>query len=88
MTLKGLSVRQTEQLVSKIKEADSPQKTKAADAGYFSKPAIYSEIEISLKQSLGQKVEVNKNKNGSATVKISFKNDEALAEFVKHFSED
>lgn len=86
---KKLSVRQTEQLVLKVKEAlDGKIKIKANDENFFKKPAIYSEIEISLKQTIGQKVEVNKNKDGSATVKISFKNDDALAEFVKRFGEN
>lgn len=86
---KKLSVRQTEQLVLKVKEAlDGKVKIKVNDEAFFKKPAIYSEIEISLKQTIGQKVEVNKNKDGSATVKISFKNDEALSEFVKRFNEE
>ncbi|MBQ7755878.1 MAG: ParB/RepB/Spo0J family partition protein [Oscillospiraceae bacterium] len=86
---KKLSVRQTEQLVSKVKEVlEGKVKVKAADEDFFKKPAYYSEVEISLKQTLGQKVSVSKNKDGSATVKISFKNDEALSEFVKRFGED
>ena len=86
---KGLSVRQTEQLVAKVREAlGGKPKVKVVDGGYFSKPAYYSEVEISLKQSIGQKVSVSKNKDGSATVKISFANDEALSEFVKRFGEE
>ena len=89
VSAKKLSVRQTEQLVSKMKEMlDGKAKVRAYDADYFKKPAFYSEIEISLRQSLGQKVEVNKNKDGSSTVKISFKDENALGDFVKLFCDD
>lgn len=84
---KKLSVRQTETLVAKIKaELDGKIKTKAKDEEFFKKPAFYSEVEISLKETIGQKVEVSKAKNGSPKMTISFKNDEALNEFLKRFS--
>lgn len=82
---KKLSVRQTENLVAKIKESENVT-TKAKDEEFFKKPAFYSEVEISLKETIGQKVEVSKAKNGNPKMTISFKNDEALAEFLKHFS--
>lgn len=85
---KKLSVRQTEQLVSKVKEAlEGKTKISAKDEQFFKKPAIYSEIEISLKKIIGSEVNVSKNKDGSACMKISFKNDDALNEFIKRFND-
>lgn len=87
IVIKKLSVRQTEMLVNKIKnELDGNVKTKAKDENFFKKPAFYSEVEISLKETLGQKVEVAKAKNGAPKMTISFKDDEALNEFLKRFS--
>lgn len=83
---KKLSVRQTESLVAKIKEASDEKKIKAKDENFFLKPAFYSEVEISLKETIGQKVEVSKTKNGAPKMTISFKDDDALNEFVKRFS--
>lgn len=84
---KKLSVRQTEVLVKKIRDVlEGRTKPVATDESYFKKPAYYSEIEISLKQTIGQKVEVSKAKNGKPKMTISFKDDEALNEFLKRFN--
>lgn len=72
----GLSVRETEALVKKLNIAalsgeTKPAKTKKAAA----KPALYTEVELSLSEHLGTKVSVSDNKaKGVGELTIEFYN--------------
>ncbi len=72
----GLSVRETEALVKKLNSAalsgDRPAKAKKSAA---SKPALYTEVELSLSEHLGTKVSVSDNKaKGVGELTIEFYN--------------
>ena len=72
----GLSVRETEALVKKLNSAalsggTKPARTKKA----ASKPALYTEVELSLSEHLGTKVSVSDNKGkGVGELTIEFYN--------------
>ena len=67
----GLSVRETETLVRKI-NSSKPAKKKKAKA---KKPALYTEVELSLSEHLGTKVSVNDNNSkGVGELTIEFYN--------------
>lgn len=86
---KGLTVRETEQLVRQAKEeaSGSAPKVKIKGKEYFERPAFYGELEIALKEAIGQKVEIKMGKNGSSQMKITFSSEEELAGFAKRFSD-
>ena len=72
----GLSVRETEALVKKLNSTalsgDRPAKAKKSAA---SKPALYTEVELSLSEHLGTKVSVSDNKaKGVGELTIEFYN--------------
>lgn len=71
----GLSVRETEALVKKLNsdsEVSKPQKSKKKKA---SKPALYTEVELSLSEHLGTKVHVEDNPSkGIGELTIEFYN--------------
>ena len=72
----NLSVRETERLVKKINTEDlagkKPAKKKIVKK---SKPALYTEVELSLSEHLGTKVEVKEDvKKGCGTLQIEFYN--------------
>ena len=72
----NLSVRDTEQLVKKINMEDlAGEKPKKKKAVRKSKPALYTEVELSLSEHLGTKVEVKEDvKKGCGTLQIEFYN--------------
>ena len=73
----GLSVRETEALVKKLNSAALSGGTKPAKAkkSAISKPALYTEVELSLSEHLGTKVSVSDNKaKGVGELTIEFYN--------------
>lgn len=73
--LDGASVRELEAM-TKAKPA-AQKKTSTA------KNNFYSEVEISLKNELGRKVEIKSKGKGKGTITLEFYSDEELAEFAK-----
>ena len=71
----GLTVRQTEQLVKKLK------KPAAAAKPVTLPPALPGEVELALREVLGTEVRVN-YKDGSGTLSIGFYSDEQLKDFA------
>ena len=47
------------------------------------KNTFYSEVEISLKNELGRKVNIKPTSNGRGTITIEFYSDDELADFAK-----
>ncbi len=78
--ISGASVREL--------EAMSKTKTKTAkNTSPAAKNNFYSEVEISLKNELGRKVEIKSKGNGKGTITLEFYNDEELADFARKLSE-
>lgn len=73
----GASVRELEKMA-----ALSKKKIKTASKEP-SKPNFYSEVELSLKNEMGRKVNIKPTGKGNGTLTIEFYNDEELAEFAK-----
>ena len=76
----GASVRELEAM-AKSKPASSKSKKTTA------KNTFYSEVEISLKNELGRKVEIKSKGNGKGTITLEFYSDEELADFARKLSE-
>lgn len=72
----GASVRELE-IMAKAK----PKSTKAEKTAV--KNNFYSEVEISLKNELGRKVEIKSKGKGKGTITLEFYSDEELADFAK-----
>ncbi len=70
----GLTVRQTEQLVKKVKKPAAPKSVKLP-------PALPGEVELALKEALGTEVHVS-YKDGAGTLSIGFYSDEQLKDFT------
>ena len=51
------------------------------------KSNFYSEVEISLKNELGRKVEIKSKGKGRGTITLEFYSDEELAEFARKLSD-
>lgn len=77
--LAGASVREL--------EAMTKSKTKAAKKAPNAKNNFYSEVEISLKNELGRKVEIKSKGKGKGTITLEFYSDEELADFARKLSE-
>ncbi len=73
--LAGASVREL--------EAMTKSKPKAAKKAPNAKNNFYSEVEISLKNELGRKVEIKSKSKGKGTITLEFYSDEELADFAK-----
>ena len=72
----GASVRELEAM------AKAKPVTKKAEI-ITTKNNFYSEVEISLKNELGRKVEIKSNGKGKGTITLEFYSDEELADFAK-----
>ena len=77
--LSGASVREL--------EAMTKQKPKSIKASPTVKNNFYSEVEISLKNELGRKVDIKSKGKGKGTITIEFYSDEELADFARKLSE-
>lgn len=91
---KGLTVRQTEQSAAKMKAAENggetaenKKKTVSRDEKFFKKPTVFSELEIALSDSIGQKVTVNENGDGTSEMKITFDSIDSVKDFAKRLSD-
>ncbi len=76
----GASVRELEamtKLKTKVKKVIPPT----------AKNNFYSEVEISLKNELGRKVDIKSKGKGKGTITIEFYSDEELADFARKLSE-
>ena len=69
----GLSVRQTEAVIKKIKESSAePERPKAPKQ---KKPPVYTEVELAMSEHMGTKVHVTQNREGlGGTLSIEFYN--------------
>lgn len=69
-----------------VRELEAMTKSKVIGSKKVSKPVknnFYSEVEISLKNELGRKVEIKSKGNGKGTITLEFYSDDELAEFAK-----
>ena len=84
----GLSVRETEkrvQFINKLEDADNePQRKEKPDR----RPQYYREVELSLSESFGRKVQVNQKNKNSGTLVLEFYGEDDLRELMKKFRED
>lgn len=78
--LAGASVRELEAMA---KQTTTTKKTPPVNA----KNNFYSEVEISLKNELGRKVDIKSKGKGKGTITIEFYSDEELADFARKLSE-
>ena len=74
--LAGASVRELEAM-TKVKVNGNKKASPTAKSNF------YSEVEISLKNELGRKVEIKSKGKGKGTITLEFYSDEELAEFAK-----
>lgn len=79
--LTGASVRELEIM------AKSQTKVKRLTPPTAAKNNFYSEVEISLKNELGRKVEIKSKGKGKGTITLEFYSDEELAEFARKLSD-
>ena len=73
----GASVRELE------RRAAAAKKNPAAKKAETKKPTFYSEVELSLKDSLHRRVKITPAGNGKGTITLEFFNDAELSEFAK-----
>lgn len=76
----GASVRELEAMVKG--KTVTKKKTPSTPKNNF-----YSEVEISLKNELGRKVEIKSKGKGKGTITLEFYSDEELADFARKLSE-
>lgn len=74
--LAGASVRELEAM-TKVKANGNKKASPTAKSNF------YSEVEISLKNELGRKVEIKSKGKGKGTITLEFYSDEELADFAK-----
>lgn len=77
----GASVRELEAM------AKTPIKAKKLTPPSIAKNNFYSEVEISLKNELGRKVDIKSKGKGKGTITLEFYSDEELADFARRLSE-
>lgn len=73
----GASVRELERLAAAAKKKPTAKKTETK------KPTFYSEVELSLRDSLHRRVKITPAGNGKGTITLEFFNDAELSEFAK-----
>ena len=73
----GASVRELERLAAAAKKKPAAKKTENK------KPTFYSEVELSLRDSLHRRVKITPAGNGKGTITLEFFNDAELSEFAK-----
>ena len=73
----GASVRELERLAAAAKKKPAGKKAETK------KPTFYSEVELSLKDSLHRRVKITPAGNGKGTITLEFFNDAELSEFAK-----
>ena len=73
----GASVRELERLAAAAKKKPAGKKAETK------KPTFYSEVELSLKDSLHRRVKITPAGNGKGTITLEFFNNAELSEFAK-----
>ena len=73
----GASVRELERLAAAAKKKPAAKKAETK------KPTFYSEVELSLRDSLHRRVKITPAGNGKGTITLEFFNDAELSEFAK-----
>lgn len=73
----GASVRELERLAAAAKKKPAAKKAETK------KPTFYSEVELSLKDSLHRRVKITPAGNGKGTITLEFFSDAELSEFAK-----
>ena len=73
----GAAVRELERLAAAAKKKPAAKKAETK------KPTFYSEVELSLKDSLHRRVKITPAGNGKGTITLEFFNDAELSEFAK-----
>ena len=76
----GASVRELEAIAKGKKETNAKVKVKPANN-------FYNEVELSLKNELGRKVDIKSKGKGKGTITIEFYSDDELADFAKKLCE-
>ena len=77
LAVEGASVRELERTASFGKKGGAAKKTEKT------KPNFYSEVELSLKNEIGRKVNIKPTGKGKGTLTIEFYSDKELTEFAK-----
>jgi ParB family chromosome partitioning protein len=75
---KGLSVRQTEQLVKNMAQADKPASATATTTGGVKLPPAFKRIEDNIASHFSTKVKLDRKRTGKGSIVIEFYNDEDL----------
>ena len=81
--VEGASVRELERMANSAKKDRS-----GLHKTVKTKPNFYSEVELSLKNEIGRKVDIKPTSKGKGTLTIEFYSDEELADFAKRLAED
>ena len=76
----GASVRELERMAPKKPKSDKKTEKKP-------KSTFYSEVELSLKNELGRKVNITSKGKGKGTITIEFFSDEELSDFARRLAE-
>lgn len=76
-----LNVRETEQLIKRIKSADKPQKPKSKSKDFFS--PVYKDIEKSVEELLGTKVQIHRKSDQKGMIEISYFSNQELDRIVE-----
>lgn len=77
---KGLSVRQTEQMVSKL------QRTPKAPAAKVKAPSFYKELEIALEKTWGRKIRINPTAENAGSITVDYLSREDLIELTERLT--
>ena len=77
LAAEGASVREIERMASFAKKGEAAKKEQKT------KPNFYSEVELSLKNEIGRKVNIKSTGKGKGTLTIEFYSDKELTEFAK-----
>ena len=77
LAAEGASVRDLERMANFAKKGNTAKKEQK------SKPNFYSEVELSLKNEIGRKVNIKPTGKGKGTITIEFYSDKELTEFAK-----
>ncbi|MEE1280511.1 MAG: ParB/RepB/Spo0J family partition protein [Oscillospiraceae bacterium] len=77
---KGLSVRQTEQMVSKL------QRTPKAPVAKVKAPSFYKELEIALEKTWGRKIRINPTTENAGSLTVDYLSREDLIELTERLT--
>ncbi len=84
----ALSVRETEKRVQFLNKLVEPDEESVIREKVDKRPQYYREVELSLTESFGRKVQVNQRSKTSGTLVLEFYGEDDLKELMKRFKED